>query len=389
MPIKLFAAGLRANGPLYGVSIVLLLTFAALAIFGAHSGTPDRARIASSAPVLEALPATPEDDRTTESILAPGDARTRNAAVPFAADELEPVRSFDFRGSGPDRDRARQCLALAALAEAGAGDADQRAVMQVVLNRVRHPAFAKTVCGVVFEGSDRVTGCQFSFTCDGSLARTYSEALWTAARQRAEEALGGRVYAPVGNATHYHTDWVYPWWSNQLDKIARVGTHLFFRWRGFWGTPAALSAHYSGGEPDPAALREEAVEIAEAAIVPSLADSGEAVHTITSEPDPADGPNPAGSPQPGVHFVIVSASDAPAQLVERARALCPGDRYCQVYGWDDAEAIPTRLPLNDEARAALRFSFLPARGGNPPAVYFDCGLFEPGESGRCLPRARR
>ena len=144
------------------------------------------------------------------------------------------------------------------LAEAGAGDADQRAVMQVILNRVRHPAFTNTVCGVIFQGSERSTGCQFTFTCDGSLRRTYPDSLWRAARQRAEEMLGGAVFQPVGNATHYHTNWVYPWWSPKLDKIAQVKTHLFFRWRGFWGSRNALSARYAGGEPDPAALRQRA-----------------------------------------------------------------------------------------------------------------------------------
>ena len=89
-----------------------------------------------------------------------------------------------FSGNAADRARARDCLALAAMAEAGYGDADQRAVMQVILNRTRHPGFANTVCGVVYQGSNRKTGCQFSFTCDGSLARRYSDAAWRAARAR-------------------------------------------------------------------------------------------------------------------------------------------------------------------------------------------------------------
>ncbi|PCJ46186.1 MAG: DNA gyrase subunit A, partial [Gammaproteobacteria bacterium] len=40
---------------------------------------------------------------------------------------------------------------------------------EVVLNRVGHKAFPNTVCSVVFQGAERVTGCQFSFTCDGSM----------------------------------------------------------------------------------------------------------------------------------------------------------------------------------------------------------------------------
>lgn len=394
----------RENAPLWGVSAILLLAFVLLAQFGTRPVPPaaeakPAARTAPH-PDLSTLPASAGSDAVIVSQLTPDEARARNAAAGFADGPLRPARAFVFRGNLTDRLRARECLALAALAEAGAGDADQRAVMQVILNRVRHPAFANTVCGVVFEGSERATGCQFTFTCDGALDRTYPEALWAAARARADEALGGAVYAPVGNATHYHTDWVYPWWSPKLDKVAQVGTHLFFRWRGFWGTPASLSARYAGGEPDPLVLtrRAEAVE-RPSTLRPLLTDDGEAVLSITAPLAPDGAPQSApgaapvsagtpGSPAPGVHFVLVASGDAPAQLIEHARALCPGDRYCQVYGWDNAATIPSRLPLTEDARRALRFSFLAARDGNPEVAYFDCRLFPAPQGGSCLPRAR-
>jgi spore germination cell wall hydrolase CwlJ-like protein len=98
----------------------------------------------------------------------------------------------------------------------------------VILNRVRAPGFAKTVCGVVYQGSNRVTGCQFSFTCDGSLRRRPVHLGWGAARRTARRALAGAVFADVGRATHYHTDWMVPYWRDSLVKIARVGTHLFY-----------------------------------------------------------------------------------------------------------------------------------------------------------------
>lgn len=393
---------LRQNAPLFGVIGVLVLAFAMLALLARNeaprqSGMPnvgERVRPAPDAASLDALPGTADDDRVIASQLAPADAQARNAAVPLAGGVLPPARSFAFAGNGADLDRARECLALAGIAEAGAGDGDQRAVMQVILNRVRHPAFAKTVCGVVFQGSERATGCQFSFTCDGSLARNYPDSLWRAARQRAEEALGGRVYAPVGNATHFHADYVYPWWSSQLDKIAAVGPHLFFRWRGFWGTPQALSARYRGGEPDPFALKQTAEAVERPAdLLPSFLENGAAVRTITAPPaalTPAPEANGAapGSPAPGVHFVLVGASDAPTALIERARALCPGSRYCQVYGWSEAADIPAQLPLDDAARGQLRFSFLAPRDGNAEVAYFDCRLYPSPASGTCLPRAR-
>lgn len=385
------------RGSLAAFAALTLLPFALLALMG---GLP--APTASSPPIspVEAaepmpdLPASPEDTVVFSELTAT-DARARNAAVEFAAVGPGTPSPFRFDGSAADRLRARDCLALAGMAEAGGGDSDQRAVMQVILNRVRHPAFARTVCGVVFEGAQRPTGCQFSFTCDGSLARRYSDAAWRAARDRAEQMLGGATHAPVGNATHFHADYVYPWWSDQLDKVAQVGPHIFFRWRGFWGSRSALSARYAGGEPDPLRLRETALVTAAANPLPGLLESGEAVRSITrdSVARAADKPpRAAASPgQPvagagaGVHFVLVAPSDSPAALVERARSLCSGGGYCRVQGWSEAEQIPAQLPLSEAARRSLRFSFVASNANGGEAVFFDCRLFPSPPSGTCLP----
>jgi hypothetical protein len=123
-------------------------------------------------------------------------------------------------------------------------------VAQVVLNRVRHPAYPNSVCGVVFQGSERVTGCQFSFTCDGALARRPMAAYWNRARAIAQEALAGKVFAPVGWATHYHTNYVVPYWSSSLVKAAVIGTHIFYRWTGGWGRGPAFADKHAGVEPD-------------------------------------------------------------------------------------------------------------------------------------------
>ena len=126
----------------------------------------------------------------------------------------------------------------------------ERAVAQVVLNRLRHPAFPKTICGVIFEGQERSTGCQFSFACDHALTRWSPTAdQWRRARGVADAALSGAVYRPVGYATHYHTDWVVPYWQASLDKVVAVHSHLFFRWTGWWGTPPAFNRQVSSAEP--------------------------------------------------------------------------------------------------------------------------------------------
>ncbi|NJM51157.1 MAG: hypothetical protein HC843_10015 [Sphingomonadales bacterium] len=163
------------------------------------------------------------------------DAKAVNAETPFSAAPNPAAAPFAFSGDNAARARAADCLTAAVLYEAGNDRIGQQAVAQVVINRARHPAFPKSICGVVFQGSERRTGCQFTFTCDGALARRYSAAAWGAARQVASAALSGSVYAPVGLATHYHTDWVVPYWSDSLEKITAVGTHLFFRWPGGWG----------------------------------------------------------------------------------------------------------------------------------------------------------
>ena len=392
----------------YGLPLALVallaLALGALALIGNEraqrrdaatggDGSP-LASAPGDAPPLASLPATDGSAKELgdeSTVLAPTDARARNAAVPFAVDTPRPAAPFRFAGGETDRARATECLALAAMAEAGAGDTDQRAVMQVILNRVRHPAFPRTVCGVVFEGSQRRTGCQFTFTCDGSLARVYSDARWQAARSRAREMLGGKVYGAVGNATHYHTDWVYPWWSGKLDKIAKVDTHLFFRWRGYWGTQAAQRLAYRGGEPAMSGLIAQVREAAATADAPALVDTGEPVLTIGRGRQEgtfdAPGTSAPGSPSPGVHFVLVGSGDAPGALLDRARSLCSGGGYCQVYGWSDAGAIPAALPLPDDARRSLRFSFVPSRSGREIA-YFDCEAFSGVERAQCLPKAR-
>ncbi|WP_370030770.1 cell wall hydrolase [Qipengyuania mesophila] len=365
---------------------LLVLPFLLLALFASPPATvvePEASESAATVAPPE-LPATAKDT-VILSELGSDDALARNELVAFAAIGPGKPLPFAFRGSAADRLRARDCLALAGMAEAGNDDAGQRAVMQVVLNRVRHPAFAKTVCGAVFEGSQRPTGCQFSFTCDGSLARRYSDASWSAARARAEALLDGVTEPAVGNATHFHADYVYPWWSDQLDKVARVGPHLFFRWRGFWGSRTALSARYGGGEPDPLRLRETALAVAEANPLPTLLQSGTAVRSITSAAIERPAEAAPASPGAGVHFVLVGSGDSPEALVERARSLCTGEGYCRVQGWSEADAIPARLPLSDEARRTLRFSFVAASAGGAEAVFFDCRTFPAPAIGTCLP----
>lgn len=172
------------------------------------------------------------------------DALAENEQLPFSTAPIErapplvvPLNVTAFAG----RRSAMDCLTAAVYYEAAQESVTgKRGVAQVVLNRARHPAFPNSICGVVYQGSERRTGCQFTFTCDGSLARRPSRAGWDAARQVALAALSGYVEPSVGMATHYHADYVVPYWASSLAKLAKIDRHIFYRWAGGWGRRAAF-----------------------------------------------------------------------------------------------------------------------------------------------------
>jgi spore germination cell wall hydrolase CwlJ-like protein len=210
-------------------------------------------------PVVVPAPSKPLPSQIRD--LAPETALQLNARIPLASGPNPAAAPFGFRGSSAEtRNRALECLTSAIYYEAAQEPTDgQRAVAQVVLNRVRHPAFPNSVCGVVYEGSTRSTGCQFTFTCDGSMAYAPMPALWNRARKVAEDALNGHVHAPVGYATHYHANYVVPYWASSLVKTDVEGAHIFYRWAGGWGLPASFTDRWSGIEGNPAMLRMAAL----------------------------------------------------------------------------------------------------------------------------------
>ena len=174
-----------------------------------------------------------------------------NSLRPFAGLPIRPMRPFVLQAGEDDRARALHCMTQAIYYEAAREPLrGQQAVAQVVLNRVRHPAYPKSVCGVVYQGAARPTGCQFTFTCDGALRWTPQPALWRQARDVARRALAGFVDKDVGSATHYHAAYVAPYWAPTLVKMTQVGQHIFYRWTGPWGEPAAFTGRYAGREAE-------------------------------------------------------------------------------------------------------------------------------------------
>jgi hypothetical protein len=176
-------------------------------------------------------------------------ARRVNGLIPAPGGPTAPAAPFFLRATGPERDRAMLCLTQAVYYEAALEpDAGQAAVAQTVLNRVRHPAFPHSICGVVYQGVEAGIGCQFTFVCDGALGRRPMDAPWRRARAAAERAVNGYVLPAIGSATYYHADYVFPRWAPTLVKIGQIGTHIFYRFPGPFGLPGALRRAYEGDE---------------------------------------------------------------------------------------------------------------------------------------------
>lgn len=327
-------------------------------------------------------------------------AQRINAAIPFASVPERPAAPFRFAGSQEDRLRAIDCIASAAYYEAGGDLVGQRAVVQVVLNRMRHPAFPASACGVVFQGAERTTGCQFTFTCDGAMARRPMPWLWDKARAIAAKALDGAVFAPVGHATHYHTDWVAPPWSSELDKIARVGPHLFFRWRGGWGSPAVFHQRADPGEPTIAALSPVPATLQAAVLqmdVPGTpSDIVPAVATQLSDTPDIISADIAGVDLHGARLKLLKPSgDAFGLLLPRnasatfgslAIDLCRSRSFCEVTGWVDSADIPRSYPIPTSARRSLAFLYVRDQASHREMTAWDCRLFPRTDPAQCLPR---
>lgn len=207
---------------------------------------------AAKAKAVARLIAETEADSVTP-VVEGEDAVTRNALLPVSTLPVEAARPFFMpKLSAMQSTNAERCLTQAIYYEAATEpDSGKAAVAQVILNRMRHPAYPNTVCGVVYQGSSR-PGCQFSFACDGSMRRPPVPTLWRRAAEIARAALAGHVETSVGMATHYHANYVLPRWAPKLTKIEQIGAHIFYRWPGSWGKPAAFSDGYAGNEWIPA-----------------------------------------------------------------------------------------------------------------------------------------
>lgn len=382
-PVSAMAAVMLACALPAGSAATYAPLNADLAYRDAHS-TGTVVAVTQRLPLLPGLPDGPDTQTQPTAGIDADTARTLNAAVAFAPLGSDRPTSVKFVDKNADFARALDCLASAALYEAGDDPVGQAAVAQVVLNRMHHPAFPHTVCAVVYQGSERATGCQFTFTCDGALQRSPPPAAWQRARKLAESFLEGRIEPSVGLATHYHTDWVHPYWSDSLDKIARVGPHLFFRWRGGWGRRPAFSAGRAWPEPfEPSlALLSEAHRnaapaagsaIASIAVAAAATDRGSAADRV------AAGPND--------HFIQTDSSGNGGDLAMQALGLCRGQTTCKVVGWD-RQAQTYGSPADPLVRSVAFLYVRDARTG-VEVVLWDCARYNRPLDTQCLSAANR
>lgn len=388
----------------YAFFITALILTAIVAIIAyalpkSHNGTR---RLIVSSPIQQGFDASAGKNieslivaPSTIAAVSPSSAKKINTSVPFIAGPVTSALPYQFLGRPLDRERAISCLAAAQYYEAGNDEEGQRAVAQVVLNRLRHPAYPKSICGVVFQGQERATGCQFTFTCDGAMARKPAGAAWKQARAVAEQMLSGSTYKPVGYATHYHTDWVVPYWSSSLDKIAAVRTHLFFRWKGGWGQPRAF--RWQGIVPEPLITKLNMLSSAHSSQNPSEFE----IQNASTSPELATPHDPGTSnvlsqkvsgsvriigrlPQTNAFIVQFSDDASPLQYAALAQSVCEGYDRCNLMGWTSVQHAPTEFPLAAGALATMTFNYVKETRGPKYSSYWNCRLLQPPSGGRCL-----
>lgn len=169
------------------------------------------------------------NSKTIERLASLQDIETQYGRDLHATADLVSYQQFDFEKSKTNR-AEKLCLAEAIYYEARSETrSGQKAVAEVVLNRVSSKHFPSTICGVVYEGSERRTGCQFSFTCDGSMDIAPQGKSWQRSKDMAGLMITGAEAPMTNRATHYHTSAITPKWSKNMRMTRRVGSHVFYR----------------------------------------------------------------------------------------------------------------------------------------------------------------
>lgn len=155
-------------------------------------------------------------------VAAPSDADNPSQATSAAQKQVNARRRIQLA--------EENCLARAIYFEARSeSELGQLAVARVILNRTKSPEYPKSICGVVYQGTNRRNSCQFSFACDGLPDDVRQPAAWANAKRVAQKAIAGAGNTgALAQATNYHADYVKPRWARSLRRLVKIGTHIFY-----------------------------------------------------------------------------------------------------------------------------------------------------------------
>ena len=197
------------------------------------------ANLVKAADLTKGVKITPASINLTEENAIPAPAVKRiiaNPVVPTITTKftVTPEQKMQVVAQRRERLAEENCLARAVYFESRSeSDLGQLAVAKVVLNRVKNPDFPKTICGVVYQGSNNRNSCQFSFACDGLPDDVKSPEAWAHAKSIAQRAIANDpAVAMLGNAVNYHADYVTPKWAHTMRRLTRIGHHIFYAFRG-------------------------------------------------------------------------------------------------------------------------------------------------------------
>lgn len=183
------------------------------------------------------IPANPAPESPFDSILTDNAKKDDGRFIPPIGKKDHPWAATPLPAS-VFTPKQQKCLAEAVYFEARSESLKgQAAIAQVVLNRVRNPAYPDTVCGVVYQNVNWYNRCQFSFACDGKKHRVTELRPWHTAEAVAKAVAAGQIWlADIGSSTHYHAVYVRPHWAGFMDKMQKIGSHIFYRTKGGgWG----------------------------------------------------------------------------------------------------------------------------------------------------------